>query len=322
MFNHETREKIQKFQDNWLGVIDQRYKGNAYSSVNRSGIEIKAVYSAADQADSDYNEIGMPGQYPYTRGIYPIHYQHQPWMDLQIIGFGNAQMLRERMDLLLEQGGAKSYFGGEAYNVIFDVGGSDGHDPDDPLVLGRIGDVGLQVCKSSDFEILLKDKDMTKTHFSIVGNYCLFPLYLASMERMGFEKTQLRGNTVSYLWDHFACYGVNYKPKNAFKVIRELLRYCRDNMPQWNTVAISEHNMTEAGATAAQALGATMAVIIEINETCLRGGLDLDDCVPGYGFHVRYGESFFEDIAKTRALRRMFAKINKERFGCKKTGSL
>lgn len=322
MFDKETWEKIQELQEKWQTVIDHRYQGKSYTSTSRSGVSTKAVYSGADMAADDYNDIGMPGQYPYTRGIYPIHYQHQPWMDLQIIGFGNAHMLRERMDLLKEQGGAKSYFGGEAYNVIFDVAGSDGHDPDDPLVLGRIGDVGLQVCKAGDFEILLKDKDLTQTHFSVVGNHCLFPLYLTAAERMGFDIKDLSGNTVAYLWDHFACFGVNYEPRNSFKVIRELIRFCRDNVPKWNTVTISEHNMGEAGATAAQSVGICMSVIIAINESCQSGGLDLDDCVPGYGFHVRYGEDFFEDIAKTRALRRMYAKLNKERFGCKKPASM
>ena len=307
----------------WQRTVAARYADRSFVAHNRSGLELDPVYSGFDRAG---NEAEMPGQYPYTRGIYPIHYQYQPWMDLQIIGYGIPSQTRERMDLLLEQGGSKGYFDREAYNFIFDMPTSMGYDPDHPGVRGSIGDCGISVCKASDYEILLDGKNLEKTTVSMVlnaGSPGMLGLYLAAAKRRGFAFDKLGGNITNYIWDFFGhSGGTNFSPRGSYRLVADIAKYCAEHVPLWNTLTISEHNICEAGANNVQAVAYSIAAIIAVNEECVSLGIDPDTVVPRFGFHVRYGENFFEEVAKTRALRRVYAKVNKERFGCKKSSSL
>ena len=307
----------------WQQTVSARYKDRSFVARNRSGVEVDPVYGGLDRHG---NEAEMPGQYPYTRGIYPIHYQFQPWMDLQIIGFGLPSQTRERMDLLLEQGGSKGYFDREAYNFIFDMPTSMGYDPDHPGVRGSIGDCGISVCKASDYEVLLAGKDLAKTTVSMVlnaGSPAMLGLYLAAAKRRGFAFDKLGGNLTNYIWDFFGhSGGTNFSPRGSYRLIADIASYCAEHVPLWNPLTISEHNICEAGATNVQAVAYSIAAIIAVNEECVKLGIDPDTVVPRFGFHVRYGENFFEEVAKTRALRRVYAKVNRERFGCKKNASL
>jgi methylmalonyl-CoA mutase N-terminal domain/subunit len=307
----------------WQHTVASRYADRSFVARNRSGLEVDPVYTGPDRRGG---EAEMPGQYPYTRGIYPIHYQYQPWMDLQIIGFGLPSQTRERMDLLLQEGGSKGYFGREAYNFIFDMPTSMGYDPDYPGVRGSIGDCGISVCKARDYEVLLDGKDLEKTTVSMVlnaGSPGMLGLYLAAAKRRGFAFDKLGGNVTNYIWDFFGhSGGTNFSPKGSYRLIADIAAYCAKHVPLWNTLTISEHNICEAGATNVQAVAYSIAAIIAVNEECLKLGITPDDVVPRFGFHVRYGENFFEEIAKTRALRRVYAKVNRERFGCRKSSAL
>ena len=307
----------------WQQTVSARYKDRSFVARNRSGVEVDPVYGGLDRHGKDAE---MPGQYPYTRGIYPIHYQFQPWMDLQIIGFGLPSQTRERMDLLLEQGGSKGYFDREAYNFIFDMPTSMGYDPDHPGVRDSIGDCGISVCKARDYEVLLAGKDLAKTTVSMVlnaGSPAMLGLYLAAAKRRGFAFDKLGGNLTNYIWDFFGhSGGTNFSPRGSYRLIADIASYCAEHVPLWNPLTISEHNICEAGATNVQAVAYSIAAIIAVNEECVKLGIDPDAVVPRFGFHVRYGENFFEEVAKTRALRRVYAKVNRERFGCKKNASL
>lgn len=311
--------------DRWQERLSERYPDQTFTSENRSGVTVKPAYGAQDLEITPVEDVGMPGQFPYTRGVYPIHYQYQPWMDLQIIGYGVASQLRERMDLLRDNGGARGYFGGEAYNLIFDMPTSMGFDPDLPSVQGAIGDCGLSISKASDFETLFEGKDLSATHVSMVSNAGspgILALYFAAARRMGFSLDQLGGNITNYIWDFFGhCGGVNFSPRGSYRLCADVAVYCAQAAPRFNTITISEHNICEAGANHVQAVAFSMATVIALNEECQKLGVPLDSVVPRYGFHVRYGEDFFEDIAKTRALRRLYAKINRDRFGCEKPTS-
>ncbi|GAB7004707.1 methylmalonyl-CoA mutase family protein [Nocardioides sp. AN3] len=309
----------------WTEAVDRRYGGTSFDHVNRSGVTVRPVYDATDLRAAGLT-AAEPGQFPYDRGIYPIHYQHQPWMDLQIIGYGVASQLRERMDLLKAADGAKGYFGGEAYNLIFDMPTSMGYDPDTPGVGGAIGDCGVSIVKASDFETLFAGKDLARTHVSMVcnaGSPAMLALYLAAARRMGVSGDRLAGNITNYIWDFFGhCGGVNFSPRGSYRLCVDVAAYCAEHAPRFNTVTVSEHNICEAGANHVQALAFSMATIVALNEEAVSLGIDPDTLLPRYGFHVRYGEDFFEDVAKTRALRRMYARINSERFGATRTGSL
>lgn len=307
----------------WQRTVAARYADRSFVARNRSGVETNPVYSGLDRRG---DEAEMPGQYPYTRGIYPIHYQFQPWMDLQIIGYGIPAQTRERMDLLLQQGGSKGYFDREAYNFIFDMPTSMGLDPDHPGVRGSIGDCGISVCKASDYEILLAGKNLEQTTVSMVlnaGSPGMLALYLAAAKRRGFAFDKLGGNVTNYIWDFFGhSGGTNFSPRGSYRLIADIAAYCAQHVPLWNTLTISEHNICEAGATNVQAVAYSIAAIIAVNQECESLGIKPDSVVPRFGFHVRYGENFFEEVAKTRALRRVYAKVNRERFGCTKSGSL
>lgn len=310
----------------WEDQVTRRYGDRDFSHRNRSGLTVQPVYDATDLAERDVTLPAMPGQYPYTRGIYPIHYQYQPWMDLQIIGYGVASQLRERMALLDREGGARGYFGASAYNVIFDMPTSMGFDPDYPGVRGSIGDSGVSICKTSDYETLLAEVDLAKTHFSMIlnaGSPPMLGLYLAAAQRMGFEPAQLHGNLTNYIWDFFGhCGGMNFSPHGSYRLCVDIGAYCAEHVPHFGTVTFSEHNICEAGATNVQAVGLALAAVVALNEEAQRVGVPVDTIAPGYGFHMRFGEDLFEDVAKTRALRTLFARLNAERFGCTSSNAL
>jgi methylmalonyl-CoA mutase N-terminal domain/subunit len=307
----------------WTEEVALRYGSRDFTHRNRSGVLVQPAYGP-DRTSGDRNL--MPGQFPYTRGIYPIHYQYQPWMDLQIIGYGVASQLRERMELIEREGGSKGYFGGAAFNIIFDMPTSMGFDPDYPGVLGSVGDSGVSICKAHDYEILLAGRDLSQTHFSMVcnaGSPPMLALYIAAARRLGFQSSVLRGNITNYIWDFFGhSGGINFSPRGSYRLCADIAAYCSREVPNFGTITISEHNICEAGATSVQAVALALATVIAINEECESLGVPLDSVVPGYGFHLRYGEDFFEDVAKTRALRTLYATINSDRFGCSLPGSL
>jgi methylmalonyl-CoA mutase N-terminal domain/subunit len=309
----------------WKEGVADRYAGRDFSHVNRSGVVVEPAYNASDQREGAADAL-MPGQYPFTRGIYPVHYQYQRWMDLQIIGYGVASQLRERMELLDREGGSQGYFGGSAFNVIFDMPTSMGYDPDYPGVRGSIGEAGVSICKAHDYQVLLEGRDLEKTHFSMVcnaGSPGMLALYLAAARRLGFDPAKLRGNITNYIWDFFGhCGGMNFSPRGSYRLCVDVAAYCAEHAPHFGTITISEHNICEAGATNVQSVGLAIATVIALNEECRLLGVALDDVVPGYGFHLRYGEDLFEDIAKTRALRSLYATVNRERFGCVAPASL
>ena len=308
----------------WRKVIRERYGDRDFVTENRSGVKVQPVYDVEPGKAPGNGE--MPGQFPYSRGIYPVHFQYQPWMDLQIIGFGLPSHTRQRMDLLKREGGGKGYFGREAYNIIFDMPTSMGYDPDHPGVRGSIGDCGVSIYKVSDFEVLMQGKDLEKTTLSMVcnaGSPAMLALYIAAAIRMGFSLEKLSGNITNYIWDFFGhSGGVNFSPKGSYRLVADLAAYCSRHVPLWNTLTISEHNICEAGANNVQSIAYSIATVIAVNRECAALGIALDDVVPRFGFHMRYGENFFEDIAKTRCLRRVYAKINRDRFGCKRSASL
>jgi methylmalonyl-CoA mutase N-terminal domain/subunit len=324
--SQSTTNSVTAARLKWQKTVDERYRGETFHHLNRSGIDLAPVYDASDLQADGIPAPPLPGQYPYTRGIYPIHYQYQPWMDLQIIGYGVASQLRDRMALLEREGGARGYFGGSAYNVIFDMPTSMGFDPDYPGVRGSIGDSGVSICKASDYETLLADVDLAKTHFSMIlnaGSPAMLGLYLAAAKRMGFDTAQLRGNLTNYIWDFFGhCGGMNFSPRGSYRLCVDVGAYCAAHVPHFGTVTFSEHNICEAGATNVQAVGLALAAVVAMNEECQKLGVPVDPIASGYGFHMRFGEDLFEDVAKTRALRSLYAKLNAERFGCTSSNAL
>jgi len=323
MFDEETLKNDEEAQLRWQKEFKRLYSKD-FESQTRSGIPIKSVYSPSDVRDLEMETVPFPGIYPYTRGLYPAQYQYQPWMNQQVHGYGLAEDTRERMDKLVKKGMA-GYFGNLVFNLVFDLVSQAGLDPDDPEARGKVGQVGAHISCLKDLEILFEGLPLEKVNASfIIGepSICLLAMYIVYGESCGVPKEKLRGNTMNYLLRGFNWDVAMFPPKNALKISVELIRYCSRYMPQWNTTNLSGYIIREAGASAVQELAFTLGKGINLIEACIEAGLHPDDFVPRFGFQLSFHNDFFEDIAKYRALRRMWATINHDRYGCRNPRSL
>jgi len=253
-----------------------------------------------------------------------VQYQFTPWFNNLVLGYGLPEQTRERMDLLKEMG-ARGYFGKDAYNLVFDLVAKAGYDPDDPEVKGRVGHAGCHFATQDDFDYLFHDIDLTKV--SVVHNICRatlvqIALYVAYLEKRGIPITKVYGNSMNWLWSFAFVGNVAFPSKSAFKLMAEFIKFCCRNMPQWNHTNIVSYYVEESGGNAIQEAGFAIAAGIAITEECIKTGLEPDEFLPRVGFQIAQAADFFEEIAKVRAMRRVWAKVNRERFGCKNPRSL
>lgn len=252
MFDEELVKKSKALEERWRRHVEERYRGVEFAATTASGISVKPMYSAADVADKDYEDIGVPGEYPYTRGIYPLHYQFQPWMNQLVHGYGLPEQTRERMDLLSREG-MRGYFGGGVYNLVYDLVSQAGYDPDHPEARGRVGQCGVSVATVKDMELLFRGLPLDKSNVvHIIGEptMAILAMFIVAGERMGYAKDKLRGNTMNYLFRQWHWDTIAFPPQNSFKLMVQLVKYCTREMPQWNTTNFAGYNMEEAGATA------------------------------------------------------------------------
>ncbi len=323
MFDEEALKKDSEDRENWEKAFNKLYP-NGFEGKTRSGIPINSVYSPSDIKDLPHEKTPLPGNYPYTRGIYPAQYQFQPWMNQQVHGYGQAEDTRQRMDKLVKEG-MSGYFGNQVYNLVFDLVSQAGLDPDDPEARGKVGQVGVHISCLKDLEVLFEGLPLDKINASfIVGepSICLLAMYIVYGESRGVSKEDLRGNSMNYLLRGFNWDTAMFPPENAMKVSVELIRYCSRFMPRWNTTNLSGYIIREAGSSAVQELAFTLAKGMNLTEACMEAGLNPDDFLPRFGFQLSFHNDIFEDIAKFRALRRMWASINHDRYGCRNPRSL
>ncbi len=323
MYDAKTLQKDAEDRKLWKERFKRSYS-KSFENETRSGIPIKSVYSPSDVKDFNLERCPLPGNYPYPRGIYPAQYQHQAWMNQQVHGYGQAEDTRERMDKLVKEG-MEGYYGNLVFNLVLDLVSQAGLDPDDPEARGRVGEVGVHISCLRDMEILFEALPLEKVNASfIIGepSICLLAMYIVYAESRGVSKEDLRGNTMNYLLRGFNWDVAMFPPKNALIVSVELIRYCSRFMPRWNTTNLSGYIIREAGASAVQELAFTLAKGMNLIEACVAAGLKPDDFIPRFGFQLSFHNDFFEDIAKFRALRRMWATINHDRFECRNPRSL
>lgn len=289
-----------------------------------AGIPIKSTYGPEDVADRSYDQDGDPGRYPFTRGLHPTAYNKTPWMMQQVLGAGMAEQTREIMDNLVAEG-MEGYFGHKVFNVVLDNPSKGGIDPDWPEARGHVGIGGMSLSHHDDFRRLIQDVDLTKANFSIItGDTCLVALamFIVAAEEAGYPPDQVRGNSMNWLLKSFCVDNPDFPPRSATKLSAQLIKYATENMPAWNTTNLSGYLIREAGANAVQELAFTVAWGIATIEACLELGLDIDDFAPRLGFQIAFHNDFFEEVAKLRALRRMWAKVTAERFGAKDKKSM
>ncbi|MBA3654488.1 MAG: methylmalonyl-CoA mutase [Actinobacteria bacterium] len=280
-----------------------------------SGIEIKPIYTAADLEGWDADtKLGAPGSPPYTRGIHPSVKRDQPWRIRQYAGFGNAESTNERWKLLLAAGTT-------GLSCAFDLPTQMGYDSDHPRAEGEVGKVGVAIDSVDDMRLLLADLPLAQVTTSMTINSTaaiLLLLYQLVAEEQGVPANKLGGTIQNDILKEYVARGTYvYPPRPSMRIITDVFAYCRENLPSWNTISISGYHIREAGSTAVQEIAFTLANGIAYVEAGIAAGLDVDEFAPQLSFFWNSHNNFFEEIAKFRAARRMWARIMTERFGAK-----
>ncbi|MDY7031965.1 MAG: methylmalonyl-CoA mutase family protein [Thermodesulfobacteriota bacterium] len=279
------------------------------------GMEIKTLYTQNDIQEIDYLEdIGFPGEYPFTRGVHPSMYLGRLWTMRQYSGYGTAEETNTRYKYLLEQGQT-------GLSVAFDLPTQIGYDSDHPLSQGEVGKVGVAVDSLADMEILFDKLPLDRLSTSMTINApaaILLAMYLAVAEKQGVEPEKLNGTIQNDILKEYTVRGTYIFPVGpSLRLITNVFEYCSKNVPKWNTINIAGYHMREAGATAVQEIAFTFADAIEYVNAGINAGLDVDEFAPRISWIFNTHNNFFEEIAKYRAARRLWAKLMKHRFGAK-----
>jgi methylmalonyl-CoA mutase N-terminal domain/subunit len=285
-----------------------------------SGIELKNHYTPEDlKSFSAVDSLGDPGNFPFTRGVYPSMYRGRPWTMRQYAGFGSAKESNARYKLLLEKGQT-------GLSIAFDLPTQMGYDSDHIMSTGEVGKVGVAISSIEDMEILMKDLPLDKISTSMTINSTagiLLALYIAVARKKGVDQNKISGTIQNDLLKEYIARGTYiYPPKPSMRIITDIFAYCKDHVPNWNTISISGYHIREAGATAVQEVAFTLANAITYVDAAIQSGLNVDDFAKRLSFFFNVQNDFLEEIAKFRAARRMWAKIMRDRFGAKDQNSL
>jgi methylmalonyl-CoA mutase N-terminal domain/subunit len=285
-----------------------------------SGIEIKREYDPGDLNGFDFlSDLGFPGEYPFTRGVQPTMYRGRLWTMRQYAGFGDAEESNRRYRYLFANGQT-------GLSVAFDLPTQMGRDPDHPLARGEVGRVGVSIASLADMETLLAELPLDKISTSMTINATastLLALYLAVAEKRGVPWGKVNGTIQNDILKEYIARGTYiYPPRGSMRVITDIFEFASKEVPNWNTISISGYHIREAGSTAAQELAFTLADGIAYVEAAVKAGLKVDDFASRLSFFFNVHNNFFEEIAKYRAARRMWARIMKERFGAKDERSM
>jgi methylmalonyl-CoA mutase N-terminal domain/subunit len=305
-------------KDRWQEAYSKAPERDAEFST-MSGVPIKPLYTP-DDVEGDYDEkVGYPGEYPYTRGVYPNMYRGRLWTVRQFAGYGTAAETNVRFRYLLDHGQ-------NGLSVAFDMPTLMGLDSDSPLSLGEVGTEGVAVDSLEDMERLFEGIPMDEVSTSMTINapaMVLLAMYVAAAEKQGVAPEELAGtNQNDILKEYIAQKEWLFPPEPSMRVFKDMLVYSTEHMPKWNTVSISGYHIREAGSTAAQELAFTLADGFAYVEAGIDAGLDVDDFAPRFSFFFNSHIDFFEEICKFRAARRIWATVLKEKYGAKDERSL
>ena len=303
------REELKKWQ---ADVKNSPARDYNFDSI--SGRSLDLLYSPQKIDDEYIEKLGFPGQYPYTRGVHANMYRGKLWTMRQFSGFGTPEDSNERYHYLLKQGQT-------GLSIAYDMPTLMGYDPDHPISLGEVGKCGVNVASLRDMEILLKDIDLGKVSISQTINgpaMILLAFYVALAENQGVPLDKLRGTLQNDILKEFTAQKEwIFPPEPSMRIITDMLAFCTENMPQYNSISISGYHIREAGSTAGQELAFTLADGFTYIEYALNAGLQIDDFAPRLSFFFNSHLDFFEEIAKFRAARRIWARHLKENYGAK-----
>lgn len=288
--------------------------------VNASGIKVERFYNPADIKCLDYEkELGLPGEYPYTRGVHPTMYRGRFWTMRQYAGFATAEESNRRYKYLLEQGQT-------GLSVALDLPTQMGYDSDDERSQGEIGKVGVAIDSLADMETLFNGIPLDKVSTSMTINATsaiLLAMYIATGEKQGVSAEKLNGTIQNDILKEYAARGTYiYPPEPSMRLITNIFEFCSKHVPNWNTISISGYHIREAGSTAVQEVAFTLADGIAYVESALKAGMDVDNFAGRLSFFFNSHNDLFEEIAKFRAARRIWAKIMKKRFKAKNSKSM
>lgn len=284
-----------------------------------SDVDVPDVLTPADLRADYMQDLGLPGEYPFTRGVQPTMYRSRLWTMRMFAGFGTPEQTNERFHYLLREGQT-------GLSTAFDFPTLMGYDSDSPRALGEVGMCGVAVDTLRDMEVLFDKIPLDKVTTSMTINgpaIVLLAFYVALADTRGIPRDKIGGTVQNdCLKEFIAQHAWLVPPRPAMRVVTDMIEFCSKDVPRWNTVSISGYHIREAGATAAQELAFTIADGIGYVQSCLERGLDVDDFAPRLSFFFDVHNDFFEEIAKFRAARRLWARLMKERFGAKKAESM
>ena len=324
MFDSKKIEEILKSKETWtqeeLLKLFKRRPPIKEKFTTISDMEVPILSTPADIKDLDYErDLGMPGEYPFTRGVQASMYRGKLWTMRQFAGFGTAEDTNKRFKFLLKQGQT-------GLSTAFHFPTLMGYDSDHERSVGEVGKVGVAIDSLKDMEILFDGIPLDKVSTSMTINgpaSILLAMYIAVAEKQGVTPDKIMGTTQNdILKEYIAQKSWIFPPEPSMRLITDMFEYCTNYAPKWNTISISGYHIREAGATAVQELAFTIADGIEYVNYALKRGLDVDSFAPRLSFFFDAHSDFFEEIAKFRAARRMWARIMKERFKAKNKKSL
>jgi len=309
-----------EWSDSTLGEAVKRSPGRTDPFETSSGAEVDVLYTPEELASWDYLEkLGFPGQYPYTRGVQPTMYRGRLWTMRQYAGFADAEESNRRYRYLLEHGQT-------GLSVAFDLPTQIGYDADHPLASGEVGKVGVSICSLPDMEALFREIPLERVTTSMTINATagiLLALYVALARQQGADLSKLGGTVQNDILKEYIARGTYiFPPRPSMRLITDVFAWCREHLPSWNTISISGYHIREAGSTAGQEVGLTLANAIAYVGAALGVGLAVDDFAPRLSFFFASHSNFLEEVAKFRAARRLWARIMKERFGARDPRSM
>ena len=315
----EIKEEYRKWSDKVEGKLAKKPERKA-DFTNTSGIPLKRVCTPLDVADFDYmKELGLPGEYPFTRGVQPTMYRGRLWTMRQYAGFATAEDTNRRYRFLLDHGQT-------GLSVAFDLPTQIGYDSDHPLAQGEVGKVGVTIDSLKDMETLFDQIPLDKVSTSMTINSpaaILLAMYIAVAENQGVASKDLRGTIQNDILKEYSARGTYiFPPKPSMRIITDIFSFCSREVPQWNTISISGYHIREAGSTAVQEVAFTLADGIAYVEAAIDAGLNVDEFGPRLSFFFNAHLDFLEEIAKFRAARRLWATIMRDRFKAKDPRSM
>ena len=322
--NHEWDSCKAKWENNTLKPFLNRGGERQEDFETISQIPVDRLYLPSETAGPEFinsyvQNVGFPGQYPYTRGVYPTMYRGRLWTMRQYAGYATAEETNARYKFLLEQGQT-------GLSVAFDLPTQIGYDADDPISLGEVGKVGVSISSLADMELLFDGIPLDRVSTSMTINApaaVLLAMYIAVARKQDVPPEKLRGTIQNDILKEYVARGTYiFPPKPSMRLITDTFAYCKDNLPHWNTISISGYHIREAGATAVQEVAFTFANAIAYVEAALKVGLKIDEFGPQLAFFFVAQNNLLEEVAKFRAARRLWARLMRDRFGAQNPKSM